>query len=123
MKKLFLVIFITVFACLAMLTSCGETEIYISNENRELIGFTGQYHEELIIPKTFQGKDGTKYKVVGIDARAFADCENLKTVTLPNSVKEIGESAFSNCVNLISISIPERATLPNLHPQNNYCTL
>ena len=37
-------------------------------------------------------------------------------------VTEIGMQAFQGGA-LKSIEIPDRATLPSLHPQNNYCTL
>ncbi len=38
-------------------------------------------------------------------------------------VTSIGYEAFSDCSDVTSIAIPNRATLPSLHPQNNYCTL
>ena len=38
----------------------------------------------------------------------FKDCVNLKNVTLPNSVTEIGSYAFYNCRSLQSITLPTR---------------
>ena len=42
-----------------------------------------------------------------IEAYAFFGCENLKSVTLPNTLKTIGEDAFSECEQLTNIIIPE----------------
>ena len=36
----------------------------------------------------------------------FADCTNLKTITLVDTIKQIGASAFSGCINLMMIDIP-----------------
>jgi len=45
------------------------------------------------------------YGVTRIDAYAFANCESLKEIYLPITLKYIGEYAFSNCVNLENIII------------------
>ena len=44
--------------------------------------------------------------VTTIGAYAFEDCDNLTSVTIPNSVTTIGEVAFIDCTNLTSITIP-----------------
>ncbi len=36
---------------------------------------------------------------------AFASCRNLKEITIPDSIYEIGEGAFSNCTNLEKINL------------------
>ena len=43
----------------------------------------------------------------------FQNCESLASVTLPNTITEIGIDAFSGCANLTSISIPNSVTLIN----------
>ena len=40
-----------------------------------------------------------------IDDAAFADCENLANVTLPNTLSEVGEYAFQNCSALLNIDL------------------
>ena len=65
------------------------------------------------IPQTvnYNGKD---YPVVDIGSSAvnpaFADCEKLEEVTIPDSVKIIGIRAFSNCPSLKKIEIPDSVT-------------
>ena len=41
---------------------------------------------------------------------AFADCADLRSVSLPDSVTEIGNRAFWNCVNLASVRLPAGLT-------------
>ena len=41
---------------------------------------------------------------------AFKDCTGLTSITLPDSVTEIGMSAFSGCTGLTSITIPDSVT-------------
>ncbi len=50
------------------------------------------------------------YDIVGIGNNAFQSCENLVTVTLPETVTTIGTSAFNDCIRLASIIIPEGVT-------------
>lgn len=42
--------------------------------------------------------------LTSISASAFEDCKNLKTVTLGESIKEIGDSAFYNCTALEAVA-------------------
>lgn len=41
---------------------------------------------------------------------AFYECRNLKEITIPNGVTEIGEYAFRGCKSLESITIPDGVT-------------
>ena len=38
---------------------------------------------------------------------AFQNCRNMTSITLPNSIKTIGERSFAQCYGLTSISLPE----------------
>lgn len=42
-----------------------------------------------------------------IDDMAFANCRNLREITLPQNLLSIGEKAFSNCVSLKEMTIPK----------------
>jgi len=48
--------------------------------------------------------------VTGIGDDAFAGCENMTTITIPDGVSKIGSRAFDSCSNLSSITIPESVT-------------
>ena len=51
-----------------------------------------------------------EYAVAKIGNWAFSDCNNLTSVTIPNSVTSIGDAAFSDCKNLISLTLPNSLT-------------
>ena len=76
---------------------------------------------EVIIPNgvqvikkaTFQGNDKLKKiilpdSVVGIEPRAFADCQNLENVELSNNLQVLGMNSFQNCTSLKEINIPSK---------------
>jgi hypothetical protein len=53
--------------------------------------------------------DLSKSKILeSIDDYAFAHCENLKDVKLPNTITSIGDYAFAGCNKELSITLPER---------------
>ena len=56
--------------------------------------------EHLIVPETIEDLPVTQ-----IASRAFKDKTNLKSIELPNSLKDIGSAAFYNCTGLTSITI------------------
>lgn len=45
--------------------------------------------------------------ISGVSVGAFFGCENLRSVTFPDSVTVIGESAFNNCTALESVALPQ----------------
>ena len=47
------------------------------------------------IPETIADKP-----VTSIAAKAFEGCQNLQSVTIPNTIKKVGENAFFNCTKL-----------------------
>ena len=58
-------------------------------------------------PKDFQGEYVVKKGTERVGSSAFAGCEGLTSVVLPDSLLEIGSCAFSSCVNLKHIAIPQ----------------
>ena len=63
------------------------------------------YIDHIVIPSTFRDKPVT----VIID-EGFKDFVNIKSVQLPNTLKEIRKSAFQGCTNIESITIPSTVT-------------
>ena len=87
------------------------------------------YAGDVVIPAAVE-YEGKSYRVTGIAEKAFASCEqlhsvvlpegiktvparmcawcyNLESVTLPLSVTSIGNEAFSNCTSMTSVNIPD----------------
>ena len=62
-----------------------------------------------IIPATVN-YDNKTYSVTAIGEKAFSECENLSTITIPNSVISIGNYAFQYCESLTTITIPNSVT-------------
>lgn len=58
------------------------------------------------IPETVN-YNGTNYRVVFIAYGAFANCNRLTSVNIPNSVEEFGNNVFANCSALTSVTIGE----------------
>lgn len=84
------------------LMQAGVTQHYHHGYNEELIGDGGKYYAgDLVIPTTVNG-----FKVTSILPHAFdrAD-EDLTSVSIPNTVKFIGEYAFQSC-KFESLTIP-----------------
>ena len=67
---------------------------------------------KIVIPATYKGKP-----VTGIGTYAFSGCKGLTSITIPDSVKSIGEGAFERCVVLTSIAVSSGNTV--YHSQGN----
>ncbi len=73
--------------------------VYVGN-------FVYNYKGEMPANNHIVIKDGT----IGIANSAFNYCSSLTSVTIPNSVKCIGDRTFDGCSNLISVSIGNSVT-------------
>ena len=108
-KKLLVLLFAVTFLSAAIIMATGtsaetlDNGLWYSIENDEVTigGYSGSA-TEVIIPETIEG-----YPVTKIRYNAFLNCESLESVTIPDSVKTIGDWAFYNCSSLKSITIPD----------------
>ena len=64
------------------------------------------YTGHINIPSTIK-HEGVQYTVTAIAHGAFSCCRNLLSVTIPNSVKDIGEDTFHECTRLRKLILPE----------------
>ena len=77
----------------------------INQENRTLEVYAkDQDIKEADIPETVTYND-TTYIVTQIHEEGFANCSNLTSITIPNSVSHIGDLAFSYCKSLKVIKL------------------
>ena len=72
----------------------------ISSEECSITGLPDNYDADIIIPDKISGKT-----VTAISSKAFYNCIDITSVTIPDTVKSIGEYAFANCTNLENIYI------------------
>ena len=92
----------------------GKTIYYIwkNNKTELAVSYRGYYEQwdndpyrytgNIIIPE-FVNCEGNTYRVRGIDDNAFSFCDQLTSITIPNSVTYFGEAAFQGCSGLTSI--------------------
>ncbi|EHJ02118.1 Ig domain protein group 2 domain protein [Clostridium sp. DL-VIII] len=69
-----------------------------------ITGYTGSA-TDVIIPSQI---NGTRVGALGYGA--FANCNNIKNVTIPDTVTSTGYNVFKNCTNLQSVNIPPHMT-------------
>ena len=86
--------------------------VQINGINYVLIGSTAKvnshpnkYTGSVEIPETVT-YHGNRYSVTSIGDSAFWRCQDLTSITIPNSVTSIGNYAFSCCSGLTSVTIP-----------------
>ena len=56
---------------------------------------------KITVPSEIDGKPVTR-----IASEAFNTCENVKMLTLPDSIEDIGNMAFAGCENIASLTLP-----------------
>lgn len=78
------------------------------------------YAGDYVVPDTISSSTYGKLPVVGIDANAFASCDMLTSIILPETVTSIGDYAFDSCEKLTKIEMPGVKTIG--HWAFRYCT-
>lgn len=76
----------------------------VSGSGVEIIRYIGD-DADVAVPKELDG-----FPVVSIGTAAFADLENLQSITVPDSVETIRNDAFSNCRELLKADLPDSVT-------------
>ena len=82
----------------------NDIDYDITDEELVIVVGTGTYVERnIVIPETY-----LELEVVEIDKKAFDGCTYLQTVSIPKTIKKIGNSAFSRCTVLNTVEIYSR---------------
>lgn len=68
-----------------------------------------KYKGSVTIPSKFIW-GGNQYTVTSIGNKAFEDCDELTSITIPNTLTKIGDYAFIGCKALTTIDIPNGVT-------------
>ena len=87
----------------------NENEVYVTYSGNSHLAVSDEYTGTVVIPETVT-YSGTTYNVTSIGSKAFRDCRNMTSITIPNSVTSIGYEAFYACKGLTSITIPNSVT-------------
>ena len=77
--------------------------------NASVAGLKNVTDAVVVIPPQIQFA-GAKYTIIAIESSCFEGCKSLKSITIPNSVTEIGPWAFYDCTSLTSVTIPNSVT-------------
>lgn len=113
MKHIFLkVVFLSLLLfseieALAVDVEIGGINYSLDNNNSAVVrSRTKGYSGNIVIPAsiTYNGKI---YNVIAIGARAFRNCNNLNSITIPSSIKAINNDAFSGCGGLSWVQISD----------------
>ena len=99
-KKLLLVLaliatlaaLVSVFTLSSSAATEGQYTYTVSGGKATITRVNTSISGYITIPSTLGG-----YPVTSIGEWAFSYCENLTSITIPSSVKEIGNRAFSGC--------------------------
>ena len=77
------------------------TYIFLSDREVQIVCWDGDA-ATLRVPEALDG-----YAVTSVSECAFADCEALQSVSLPGTVRDIGDGAFVGCVGLTRVELSE----------------
>lgn len=79
------------------------TDYAFAVKEDDTVCITGLFNKdvtECLIPETIRG-----HKVTEIRSGAFKDCDNITSITIPDTVKLIGSDAFEDCDNLVFVMV------------------
>ena len=97
----------------------GGQQPRIQTRGDDALDYTS-YRGNIVIPESVSVYD-TVFAVTGINRLAFQGCNELESVTIPQSVKQIGYAGFAECTGLTEITIPAGVELIDQYAFA-YCT-
>ena len=118
MKKilLLLLLFIPLFACGGAsdsTTTEDSSQLPFLRYKKEsggmtILGLDGDYPSDIVIPSSIKG-----VTVKRINKSAFSESK-IESISIPNTIEEIGTDLFRNCTNLKKIIIPSYVSLDDI---------
>ena len=125
MKKQLLLFFLMMLPLVASADAVEINGIWYNltagTKQAEVTKNPSKYSGSIIIPEKVT-YESIEYTVTSIGKRAFRECSNLTSITIPNSVMSIGESAFSSCFSLKKVIINDLAAWCNIVFSSNPLT-
>ena len=111
--KHFITTVLSIAAFMMALTLSAGTRVYVNGLYYNIEGgkaevtsmASGKYNGDINIPSHIT-YDGNHYPVTSIGERAFAFCDSITSVRIPNTVESIGSEAFNRCYGLRHIDLP-----------------
>ena len=106
-KKLIILALCLVLTAFAVsnLTACdskGLEYLLLDNDTYAVIGIGECEDLDIVIPSEHEGK-----KVTVIDEKAFEGCDEITSITIPDTVTDIMDFAFAGCEALVTVTIPD----------------
>lgn len=113
-RKNYFVFFVLIAICQKVSASAPDDfefngiNYHISDDGKSLIVCKKEsgYEGHVIVPDSVF-RDGKNYPVTAISTYAFADCDELKSVSLKCKIKEIPQNCFERSHNLETVELPE----------------
>ena len=96
-------------ACMPMAMSAEEVDginYSFNKENKTAEVTQTHYQGDMVIPETVSF-EGTEYTVNSIGSSAFANNDDLTSVTIGKGVKTIGTKAFAGCPRMASLTLSQ----------------
>lgn len=87
----------------------------ISEEQKtvEVVNNNSSYVGDVVIPSRVT-HEGVVYKVAAIHFQAFFKCADLYSVSIPETVTDMGQYSFTQCTSLQTVQLPSNAvSIPN----------
>ncbi|GEM_PF-897898 len=109
------ILFLAFFAQVFTLNALGDTEVIVDgikynlvSEARTATVIANNYSGDVVIPSSFE-TDGVEYIVTRIGEYAFQSCNELTSITIPETIISIGDGVFSGCTSLEAVNITDLA--------------
>lgn len=102
---------LTFASAMADVITIDDINYKITSEEDKTVCVTsgGVYVGDVVVPAAVL-IDGVAYTVTATEGYAFNNCTDLITVTLPSTLKELGQFTFNRCSNLEQVNVPDGIT-------------